>query len=102
VTVTASYSVRTDWGDGFVADIIVRNASDGPATWVVDITYTDDVSISSSNTWNASVERLGPTYRFRSTWVLKPGESVQFGFVASKRQTSSVPSRCVVNGSPCS
>jgi cellulase/cellobiase CelA1 len=100
--VTASYSVRTDWGDGFVADITVHNTSGGPLAWVVDLTFTNDVDIASTNTWDATVERLGPTYRFRATAVLKAGESAQFGFVASKAQTSpSVPSRCVVNTRTC-
>jgi len=102
VTVTANYSVRTDWGEGFVADIIVRNAGAAPATWIVQLTFTYDVTISSTNTWNASVQRLGATYHFGATWALDPGESVQFGFVASKSRTSSVPSRCLVDGHACS
>jgi hypothetical protein len=100
-TVTANYAVRTDWGDGFVADIVVRNATAAPATWFVDLAYSRDVYISGSNTWNATVEVVGGTYRFRGTAVLQPGETVQFGFVASKFGGSSVPSSCTVNGRAC-
>jgi hypothetical protein len=99
--VTAHYVTRTDWGDGFVADISVQNVSGQPQNWVVDLGYTADVRIT-DGPWNASVERSGTTFRFRSTWVLKPGESVQFGFVAAKyRYSTSTPSLCAVNSRAC-
>jgi hypothetical protein len=100
--VTANYVTRTDWGDGFVADIDVRNVSSQPQTWVVDLRYPSyDIRIT-DGPWNATVERIGSTFRFRATWVLKPGEIVQFGFVAAKyRYSSSTPTSCAVNGSAC-
>lgn len=99
--VTAHYVTRTDWGDGFVSDIFVQNVSDQPQEWVVDLRYTADVRIT-DGPWNASVERNGTTFRFHSTWVLKPGESVQFGFVAAKyRYSTSTPSLCAVNSRAC-
>ncbi len=99
--VTAHYVTRTDWGDGFVADIFVQNVSGEPQTWAVDLRYTADVRIT-DGPWNASVERSDTTFRFRSTWVLKPGESVQFGFVAAKsRSSTSTPSLCAVNARAC-
>ena len=101
--VTAHYVTRTDWGDGFVADIDVQNVSSQPQSWSVDLRYsTADVRIT-DGPWNASVERSGTTFRFRSTWVLKPGETVQFGFVAAKyKYSSSTPVSCAVNARACS
>ena len=99
--VTAHYVTRTDWGDGFVSDISVQNVSGQPQTWTVDLRYTADVRIT-DGPWNASVERSGTTFRFHSTWVLKPGETVQFGFVAAKyRFSTSTPSLCAVNSRAC-
>ena len=100
--VTAHYVTRTDWGDGFVADIFVRNDSGQPVSWTVDLRYTSDVRIT-DGPWNASVQRSGTTFRFQSTSVLQPGQSVQFGFVAAKnRSSTSTPSGCSINARPCS
>lgn len=99
--VTAHYVTRTDWGDGFVADISVQNVSSQPQSWTVDLRYTADVRIT-DGPWNAAVERSGTTFRFRGTWVLKPGETVQFGFVAAKyKYSTSTPSSCSVNIRAC-
>jgi hypothetical protein len=85
---TVTYTVRDDWGAGFVADVVIMNTGTSTITdWVLEF----DLPVAISNIWNGAIEsRVGNRYRVRAaSWnnAIAPGQSVSFGFQASPGNT---------------
>ena len=101
VRLTARYMVTGENSNGFFAGVEVINQGQQPATWTVEVTYSNNVRL--GQVWNASVQRVGNTYRFRanSGATLGAAQKAQFGYIASGPRGSSRPVRCTINGRTC-
>jgi hypothetical protein len=90
----ASYAVTQSWGDGFTADVTVRNTGTRPTTgWTVTWTYGGTQRI--TNAWNAAVTQTGTSVRATNlgyNGALAPGASTTFGFQASYSGSTGTPS----------
>ena len=86
---------------GFIAGVEVVNQGQQPATWTVEVTYSSTVRL--GQVWNASVQRVGNTYRFRanSGAALGAAQKASFGYIASGPRGSSQALRCTINGRTC-
>jgi cellulase/cellobiase CelA1 len=98
---SARYMVTSENNNGFIAGVEVINQGQQPATWTVEVTYSGTVRL--GQVWNASVQRVGNTYRFRanSGAALGAAQKAQFGYIASGPRGSSRPVRCTINGRTC-
>jgi hypothetical protein len=101
VRLTAQYMVSGESNSGFIAGVEVINQGQQPATWTVEVTYSSTVRL--GQVWNASVQRVGNTYRFRanSGAALGAAQKASFGYIASGPRGSSRPVRCTINGRTC-
>jgi hypothetical protein len=101
VRLFARYMVTGENNNGFVAGVEVINQGQQPATWTVEVTYSSSVRL--GQVWNASVQRVGNTYRFRanSGTALGAAQKAQFGYIASGPRGSSRAIRCTINGRTC-
>ena len=101
VRLSARYMVTGESNNGFIAGVEVINQGQQPATWTVEVTYSANVRL--GQVWNASVQRVGSTYRFRanSGAALGVAQKAQFGYIASGPRGSSQPVRCTINGRTC-
>ncbi len=101
VRLTARYMVTGESNNGFIAGVEVVNQGQQPATWTVEVTYSGSVRL--GQVWNASVQRVGDTYRFRanSGAALGAAQKAQFGYIASGPRGSSRAVRCTINGRTC-
>ena len=101
-SVRVTFTVRRDWGTGFVADMAIIN--DGPDDindWILEF----DLDRNITNLWNATiVSHVGTRYVIRAaSWnrVIKAnGGRVEFGFEASPGNVSIGPRNLVLNGLP--
>jgi len=101
VRLTARYMVTGESNSGFIAGVEVINQGQQPATWTVEVTYSSTVRL--GQVWNASVQRVGNTYRFRanSGAALGVAQKASFGYIASGPRGSSQAVRCTINGRTC-
>jgi hypothetical protein len=93
--------VTGESNSGFIAGVEVVNQGQQPATWTVEVTYSSTVRL--GQVWNASVQRVGNTYRFRanSGGALGAAQKASFGYIASGPRGSSQALRCTINGRTC-
>jgi len=80
-TASCEYVVQSDWGEGFVADIVITNNSDSVINgWAVEWSYEGNTQV--TNGWNADIEGSNPYTASGLGWNddIQPGESVSFGF----------------------
>jgi len=101
VQLSARSTVSGENQNGFIAGVEVINSGQQPTTWTVEVTYNADVRL--GQVWNASVQRVGNTYRFRanSGAALGASQKASFGYIAAGPRGSSRPIRCTVNGRTC-
>jgi cellulase/cellobiase CelA1 len=101
VRLSARYMVTGQSNSGFIAGVEVINQGQQPATWTVEVTYSSTVRL--GQVWNASVQRVGDTYRFRanSGGALGVAQKADFGYIASGPMGSSRAVRCTINGRTC-
>jgi len=82
---SAAYTVSSDWGGGFNADVKVTNTGTAPLTsWKV--TWTFDGSQQVGSMWNASYTQTGPTVTATNAahnGGVAAGGSTSFGFGAA-------------------
>jgi hypothetical protein len=97
----ARYSVSGENSNGFVAGVEVTNPGPEAAAWTVEITYSGNVRV--AQVWNATVQKVGNTYRFRanSGAALGASQKAQFGYIASGPRGSSRAVRCTINSRTC-
>ncbi|KUP95391.1 cellulose binding domain-containing protein [Thermobifida cellulosilytica] len=91
---SVAYTVASDWGSGFVADVTVTNDSGSPATqWTV--TWTLPPGHTVTNAWNADLSVTGSAVTaVNAGWngALPAGASTSFGLQGTVSGASSVPS----------
>ena len=91
--VTATYSVQTDWGSGFVSNITVKNnGSSTINSWRVTWTWGGNQTI--TNFWNATITQSGQgvnAVNVSYDGTIAPGQSVSFGFQATYSGTNAAP-----------
>ena len=82
---SAAYTVSSDWGSGFNADVKVTNTGTVPlASW--NVTWTFDGSQQVGSMWNASYTQTGPTVTATNAahnGGVAAGGSTSFGFGAA-------------------
>ncbi|MEU2929971.1 cellulase family glycosylhydrolase [Streptomyces sp. NPDC007251] len=82
---TAAYSVSSDWGSGFNADVTVKNTGTAPlSSWKVTWTWSGGQKVTSL--WNASYTQSGSSVTATNTAYngsLAAGASTSFGFGAA-------------------
>jgi alpha-galactosidase len=103
-----SYTIRSEWYQGFVADITIKNT--GSTTidgWTLDWTFPNGQTINYA--WSGELLSPGPNASIRNaTWngTLAPGESTSdyggdVGFIGSYTGTNGEPTSFTLNGQPC-
>lgn len=101
---TVDFSVASDWGSGFTANLSIANASTSSLNgWTLEF----DAPFTITEIWNAEiVSRQGSRYVIRNTsWnrTIVPNSAASFGFNGSKSSgVVSKPTNFVLNGSPLS
>ena len=99
--VQVGFTVRDDWGTGFVADMSITNnratAIDG---WVLEFDFDRQIT----NIWNAAiVSHIGTRYVIRNApWnpMIPPGGRVEVGFQGEPGNVRIRPINYVLNGEP--
>lgn len=95
----ATVKVTNDWGNGYNADVTVRNTGSTAMTnWQVSFDYAGTIS----SIWNASiVSRAGNRYVVAgASWnsSIPAGGSVTFGYTASPGSAAGLPTNFVLSG----
>src|SRR4028119_276602 len=99
---TVNFSVASDWGTGFSANLsIANNSTSNLNGWMLEF----DAPFSITEIWNAEiVRREGSHYVIRNlSWnsTIPPKGSVSFGFNGSKSSgTVAQPTNYILNGAP--
>jgi hypothetical protein len=90
---TATYSVSSDWGNGFNGNVTITNTgSTATKSWTVTWTWGGNQTI--TNMWNATDTQSGTAVTAVNAAynnVIAPGGSISFGFTASYSGTNSAP-----------
>ena len=94
VSAGVTLSVVTDWGSGFQDELTIRNDGPQPIThWRVEF----DLAYQISSIWNAEIaQHTGTRYVIKHpSWsnTIRPGESVQFGFIGTPGNVAALPTR---------
>lgn len=91
--VSASYSIQSQWSNGFVAQItITNNGSTTINSWRATWSWGGNQAI--TNSWNATVAQSGTTVTASNAsynGTLAPGASTSFGFQATYSGTNTNP-----------
>ena len=92
-TCTATYSVTSDWGNGFNGNVTITNTgTTATKSWKVTWTWGGNQTI--TNTWNATETQSGKAVTATNAPynnVIAPGASTSFGFNASYSGTNGAP-----------
>ncbi len=94
-----TYTVESEWGNGFVANITIKNDTGAPINnWSVNWAYANNRI---SGTWNANVSGSNPYTATNISWNgnIAVGQSVSFGFQGEKN--GGAAERPTVNGAAC-
>jgi lysophospholipase L1-like esterase len=96
----ATYSVVSQWSNGFQGEVTVRNGTTATmSAWTATFGFGDGQQISQA--WNATVVQRTATVTAQNlTWngTLPPGGSASFGFLASWTGTNTPPTvTCTLN-----
>ena len=90
---TAAYTISSDWGAGFNANVTVTNTgSAATKSWKVAWTWAGNQTI--SNMWNAGYTQAGHAVTTTSAAynsVIAPGGSTSFGFGATNSGANTAP-----------
>jgi endo-1,4-beta-xylanase len=102
-TCHVAYTTASEWGGGFVANVVVNNTGSSPiSNWTVTFSFPGDQRI--TNSWNATTSQSGSAVtanamNYNST--IAPGGNVSFGFQGTWNSSDAVPTSFQVNGSTC-
>lgn len=98
------YSLQSDWGSGFVADVLIRNLSEKPVDgWKLSWKFAGNQHI--GNAWNGVASQSGPSVQVSDAdWnaAIQSGASASFGFQADYSGSNSLPNSFTLNGVACS
>ncbi|MHA6758579.1 glycoside hydrolase family 6 protein [Streptacidiphilus sp. PAMC 29251] len=90
---TAVYSISSDWGAGFNANVTVTNTGTAAThSWKVTWTWAGNQAI--SNMWNATYTQSGKAVTANNAGynnVIAPGGNTSFGFGANYSGTNTAP-----------
>ncbi|HBW51629.1 MAG TPA: hypothetical protein DEF47_17185 [Herpetosiphon sp.] len=99
-----NYAINSQWGNGFVANVTVTNASNTPINgWALNWSFAGNQQI--SNAWNTSLTQTGNAVVARNAgWnnLIAAQGSASFGFQASYSGSNAIPSSFSLNGVACS
>jgi len=98
-SLSADFSVVSDWGSGFTGEVTVSNAGDATLEgWNVSFDFAGDIG----SLWNGEIlSRNGSTYTVRgASWNdgIAAGGSVSFGFTATPGGAAAVLENFLVSG----
>ncbi|NJK64782.1 MAG: hypothetical protein HC921_20625 [Synechococcaceae cyanobacterium SM2_3_1] len=99
-TFEVSYSIRSQWQDGFVADITIENFGDPIDGWTLSWIFPSN-QIRITNLWNGKLTQNGANVTVADAgWNARipSNGQVNFGFQASYRGTDVIPSAFSLNG----
>jgi len=92
-TLTASYSVQSQWNNGFVSGVtLTNNTSRTITSWRVTWTWGGNQQI--TNGWNSTISQSGSSVTAtNASWngTLAPGQSTSFGFQGTYSGTNGNP-----------
>jgi endo-1,4-beta-xylanase len=98
-----AYRIQTQWQDGFVADVTIRNTGTaGINGWTLTWSFPANQRI--TNTWNAFPTQSGQAVSARDGgWnaAIPPGATAPFGFQATYSISNPVPTAFKLNGATC-
>jgi hypothetical protein len=102
VACTVNYNIANEWGNGFVADVTIKNEGDPINGWTLTWTFPDGQRV--TNLWNGSHTQSGAKVTVVPVdWNknIGTGGSASFGFQGTKGATNGKPSDFAVNGVSC-
>jgi hypothetical protein len=92
--VTGRYRVLSSYGDSFIAEVLVTNASSGFRSWTVTLVFPDGVP-------QPTLRRSGQRYTFTSAVPIPPKSSIELKFDFSRSGRNNNPASCRTNGVTC-
>lgn len=103
--VVGRYRVLQQFGDGFIAEVLVVNTSRRDRDWTVTVRFPDNVGRLYA-AWvegapQATVRRSGREYVFTSSVPVGAHSSVPLRFHFERHGRGTTPQRCLANGAPC-
>ena len=102
VACTVNYTISSDWGSGFVSNMIVTNNGGAINGWTLAWTFSGNQKI--TNLWNGVVSQSGKSVTVHDAGYnasLAPGQSAYPGFQGTYSGTDAVPSGFTLNGVAC-
>jgi hypothetical protein len=100
---TARYFLTSNFDDGFVPNIVVRNRTGSSQRWELRLAYPAEFRVRVANVWNATLRsEPGSDVLVFAGGPLAAGAEVRMGFQASKARRARVePTSCRLNDRPC-
>ncbi|MFI9812703.1 glycoside hydrolase family 48 protein [Saccharothrix variisporea] len=102
VACSVNYTITSDWGSGFVADVAIKNEGEPINGWTLSWTFPDDQRI--TNLWNGNHTQSGAKVSVTPVdWNrnIGTGGSVAFGFQGTRGAANGKPTDFAVNGVSC-
>lgn len=99
----ASYSVSSDWGSGFGANVSVTNLGATITSWTVTWTFPGNQQV--TQLWNGTVAQSGAAVTVTNVSYngsVATGAALSFGFNGSYSGTNTAPTQFKLNGTVCS
>ncbi|CAM3831793.1 Endoglucanase A precursor [Vibrio aerogenes CECT 7868] len=96
LAVQCDYTVKSDWGAGFVSAVTITNDTDTAINgWDLELSYTGDTTITSI--WSAKLSGTNPYTISDMGWngTIEPGKSVEFGFQGDGENSAAAITRCL-------
>ncbi|MGC9665373.1 non-reducing end alpha-L-arabinofuranosidase family hydrolase [Planosporangium sp. 12N6] len=97
-----TYTVSSQWTDGFGANVNVTNLGDPVSGWT--LTWSFGAGQAVTQAWNATVTQSGANVTARNASYngnLGTNASTSFGFNGSWNGSNPVPTNFALNGTPC-
>ena len=103
VSCRVDYTVASQWGGGFVANVTINNTGDAVNGWTLTWTYSSGQQVTSA--WNATVTQSGSAVTAKNVGYngsIASGASTSFGFQGTNSGTTNpVPTGFSLNGVSC-
>ncbi|MEU0092307.1 glycoside hydrolase family 48 protein [Kribbella sp. NPDC006257] len=102
VACSVNYAVSNDWGNGFVADVTIKNEGDPINGWTLTWTFPDGQQV--TNLWNGSYTQSGAKVTVNPLdWNknIGTGGTATVGFQGTRGALNGKPTDFTVNGASC-
>jgi endoglucanase len=99
---SCTFSIQNQWGDGFVAKIVIANTGTTPINgWTVGWAFADGSTV--ANLWNATLSGANPYTASSLSWnsTINPGQSIEFGFQGRKGVLNGAAPTVTITGAAC-